>query len=305
MSELSLSDLKNQFKKEEEEKSKNSNSNNVDWYRFWEMAYDETAIVRFLPDADPNASHFLIEKHLHKLDVEIDGQTKKRFVPCLGMYNKPCPICAQAQKFYKEDDDKNGGKFYKKRSYIGQILIQKSPFDYEGSDHKLINMEPEIYEIIKKAIVLDDLDCIPTDYENGYDFRLNKTSNGKYASYSTSSFARKPSAVDMDKLKDTELYVLKDKLPREPKLEYVEAVLHAALTGEPFEWNNDDSGSSSTSSTDGIVASLPSDDATDDTVNDNGSDAIESKSTTKSSTSKSDSGVMDILARRRAEAAGK
>lgn len=246
---LDIESLKAKFQAEEDEKNKREKGgNNTDWYRFFDMDYDETALVRFLPDADPAADHFVIEKFLHKLDVEHEGKTQKRFVPCLTMYGDECPICKAAKAFYDDDDEKNGSRFYKKKSYVAQVLIQKSPIEYEGGDHKLINLEPKIYEVIKKAIVMGDLEKTPTDYERGTDFRLNKTKDGKWDSFVTSSFARKETALDMDRLKDVELKVLKDNLPRKPSLEYVNTVLNAALTGEPFVWDNKKSNDSETKS---------------------------------------------------------
>lgn len=237
-----LDALKAQFVQEEETAQKRTNGGtNTEWYPFWKMDFDETAIVRFLPDADATNTNFVIEKFLHKLDVEIDGKEQRRQVPCLSMFGKPCPICQVSQKFYKEDDDVNGSKFWKKKSYLAQIMVLDSPFDLDAEEdgsinpHKLINLEPKIYEKIKKAIMQGDLDEMPTDYAAGYDFRLNKTKDGKWASFSTSSFKPRSSELSVDP-KSLTLYTLKAKLPREPDLEYVEAVLHSALTGEPFTY---------------------------------------------------------------------
>lgn len=230
---FNLDDLISQFKESDQKKTSFSGG---DWYPFWKMDFDQTATFRFLPDGDPNASHFLVEKWQHRLDVTIDGKTEQRSIPCLAQYGKNCPVCNVAKKFYDDKDDDNGSRFYKKRSWIGQGIVVDSPFDYEDPDKqpKLISIGWQIYSSIKTAIMQRDVECLPTDYEKGYNLRITKTRQGTRANYSNSRFAPHPSAVDPDLLKEVELYILKDKLPREPDLKNVEAMLSSALTGEPY-----------------------------------------------------------------------
>lgn len=237
---LSLESLLGRFKEEDEKKQRQGDAKkpNTEWLPFWKIDFDQTMKVRFLPDADPNAGHFFKEKYLHKLNVSIKGKETQRQVPCLSMYGEECPICAVSDKFYKENDKVNGSRFWKKKSYIAQVWVVESPVEIEGSRHKLVNLESKIYEGIKKAMQQGDVDALPTDYEKGYTFRLNKTKSGTYADFTTSKFEIKPSALPQDVVASLKLFNLSEKLPRKPKLEYVEAVLHAALTGEEFVWNS-------------------------------------------------------------------
>ena len=231
---LSLDDLKKQYSDAE---TKTNFSNNLGgWYPFWKMDFDQTATVRFLPDGDPNAAHFLIEKWMHKLEVVIDGKSEQRNIACLQMYNKKCPICEAARKFYDEGDEDNGQRFYKKKSWIGQVIVIESPFDYDDPEQqpKLISINRKIYDSIKAAIMQGDLDTMPTDMAAGYNFRINKTRQGKWADYSTSRFSPKATAVEDSMSTGLELNVLKDKLPKEPSLGDVEGMLVSALTGDPF-----------------------------------------------------------------------
>jgi hypothetical protein len=230
---LSLDDLITQFKESDQKKTSFSNG---DWYPFWKGDFDQTATFRFLPDGDPNASHFLVEKWQHRLEVSIDGKTEQRSIPCLAQYGKNCPVCNTAKKFYDDGDEDNGSRFYKKRSWIGQGIVVDSPFDYEEPEKqpKLISIGWQIYSSIKTAIMQRDVECLPTDYEKGYNFRITKTRQGTRANYANSRFAPHPSAVDPALLEGIELHILKDKLPREPDLKNVEAMLTSALTGEPY-----------------------------------------------------------------------
>ena len=230
---LTLDDLKKQFA----DSDNKSTFNNADWYRFWNMDFDQVVTFRFLPDGDPKASHFLVEKWLHRLEVNIDGKNEVRNVPCLQMYGKRCPVCDTAKKFYDNGDDDNGSRFYKKRSWIGQGIVVDSPFTYDEPENqpKLISVGWQVYSSIKSAIMQGDVEAMPTDLENGYNYRITKTRGaGGKAGYTNSRFSPKASAVDPALMENITLHVLKDKLPREPDLANVEAMLDSALTGVAY-----------------------------------------------------------------------
>jgi hypothetical protein len=245
---LSLDALKQQFA--DQDNKSNFSQTFSEWYPFWKMDFDQEATVRFLPDADPSAAHFLVEKFMHKLEITTGGQAQQRNIPCLSMYGKACPVCKAAKKFYDEDDETNGSRFYKKRSYLGQVIVVDSPFDYEDMEAqpKLISLNPKIYGTIKAGIMSGDVEALPTDYDVGYNFRIRKTRSGKWADYSTSAFAPRGSAVDKDFLSTLKLNNLKDRLPKEPSLDYVQAALTSALTGEEFVDPNPNSDAKSSTS---------------------------------------------------------
>ena len=61
------------------------------------------------------------------------------------------------------------------------------------------------------------MENMPTDYMNGTDFRVTKTTKGQYADYSTSKWARKERALDENELAAIDsngLYNLSDFLPK-------------------------------------------------------------------------------------------
>jgi len=298
-----LAALQAQYKEKEvaEEKRKNGDGN-TDWYKFWDMDFDETATIRFLPDSNPDNPHFIQEKWVHKLDVEVDGKTQKRFVACINHehYGKQkCPICAASQNFYNEKsddyDEKLGSKFWRKISFIANIVVIDSPFEFEGPAQKLINFEgvTKIPEAIKKAIMSGDLDDYPTEIETGYNFRLNSIKDGQWAAYTTSNFAPKQTAIPANLQEGLEEVNLSEKLPKEPDMEYIEAVLHAALTGEPFEYKAPKKGGDDATA----VTSKPVAAKVEDTVDD------EVKETVVAEKAKTKVDVMDIVARRKKEGA--
>ena len=60
---------------------------------------------------------------------------------------------------------------------------------------------------------------LPTDYTAGVDFRLNKTTKGGYADYSTSTWARRErplSDAEMNAVNTHGLFNMSDFLPKKP-----------------------------------------------------------------------------------------
>ena len=55
---------------------------------------------------------------------------------------------------------------------------------------------PQIFKLLKSALMDPDMENLPTDYDAGTDFRLVKTQKGQYADYSTSNWARKERSLN-------------------------------------------------------------------------------------------------------------
>lgn len=202
------------------------------FYPFWKMPDDSQAIVRFLPDLDAdNNLGFLVESLQHELIV--NGQKKK--VPCLAMHGEECPICALSRKYYDEKNEEMGKKYYRKKSYIGQIIVIESPIEHDQSQLvKLIDFGPAIFKQIQSAFQSGDLEEAPYEFKGGYNFRIKKTKSGQYASYTTSSFAPKQTDLEDEVIEQLNLFNLADY--RGKKLDYatVEALLIADQTGQSF-----------------------------------------------------------------------
>ena len=86
-----------------------------------------------------------------------------------------------------------------------------------------------------------DMESLFTDYENGTDFRLTKTTKGQYADYSTSSFARKERGLNEQELEAIAkygLYNLNDFMPKKPTKEEVDMIydmFKASVDGELYD----------------------------------------------------------------------
>lgn len=108
-------------------------------------------------------------------------------------------------------------------------------------------MSPQIFKIIKSALMDPEMEDLPTDYKNGLDFRISKTKDGTYANYTTSKWARKERGLTDDELAaiDTHgLFDLKAFLPARPTAEHYAAIaemFEASVNGElydPERWGN-------------------------------------------------------------------
>lgn len=202
------------------------------FYQFWKMPDDSTAVVRFLPDLDAdNNLGFLVENLQHELIV--NGQKKK--VPCLAMHGEHCPICELSRKYYDEKNEEMGKKYYRKKSYIGQVIVIESPIEHDQSKLvKLIEFGPAVFKQIQAAFQSGDLEEAPYEFKGGYNFRIKKTKSGQFASYTTSSFAPKQTDLDDELIANLDLFNLSDYRGKKPELATVEALLLADQTGQSF-----------------------------------------------------------------------
>lgn len=208
------------------------------FFPFWKMPEETTTIVRFLPDLDDdNPMGFLVENLTHSLIV--NGE--KKTVPCLAMHGEACPICELSRQYYDEKNEELGKKYYKKKSYIGQVLVIESPFEHDQNQLvKLIDFGPKIFKIIQAAFKSGDLEAPPYDLKGGYNFRIKKTKAGQYADYGTSTFSPKQSDVDDGIIEQMELFDLKEWRAAPMDRATLEALLMADRTGQSYSDAGDD-----------------------------------------------------------------
>lgn len=219
----------------------NETAGNADWkkfFAFWKMPVDTVSTVRFLPDADDqNPMGFLVENLYHELTI--NGKREK--VACAKMYGEACPICELSARFYDKNSTEHnealGKLYYRKKSYIGQVLVVETPVEHDAEQLvKLIDFGPQVFKQIQAAFQSGDLEAAPYELKGGYNFRFRKTVTGQgQNSYTTSNFAPKQTDVSDELIDTMVLYTLSDY--RTPKIERVamEAMLAAAQTGASYE----------------------------------------------------------------------
>lgn len=277
----SLASLKSVFSPADTGNNTGGQTFTNNYYPFWNMKVGERAVIRFLPDAnEDNPRGFLVEKTFHNL--EINGQ--RRSIPCLTMYGEDCPICKISQAYYKANDKINGKKYWKNKQHIAQAIIVEDPLpanEETGEKHtgqvRYITLSFQLYNIIKDAFSSDELESIPYDYEQGYDFIIKKTEQGGYASYSVGTkFANKPRSLTEAELSNAydKVVDLSTLLPKNLGLEKVQAMLDAEMNGE--EYTDDSKPTSSVPS----AAARPTKPAAVDTVPSNGPAANDTTDTT-------------------------
>jgi len=291
-----LEQLKAAFAKAESTKDYENLPNN--YYRFWDMKENERCVVRFLPDGNENNPFgFLVQKVMHVL--EINGE--KKSVPCLSMYEDDCPVCKVSQEFYKVKDEVNGKKYWKKKQYITQALIIEDPLPVDektGENHegklRFIALGFQLYKIINEAFKSDEvLDSIPYNYEDGYDFIIKKTKQGKYDAYNVGSmFARKQRPLTDDEMAvvNENLIDLSTLLPKHPSQEKVDGMLEAAMTGGEYK-----DASKSTDDEGEITPPTPRSAATDDAPEPAPKEVKEPKEPKNKPSDDAQSDVEDIL----------
>jgi len=223
-------------------------------YPFWNIDEGTSTLLRFLPDSDPNNTFFWVERQMIRLTFPgvVGGDQKPTTVqvPCMEMFGENCPVLTEVRPWFKDPSlEDMGRKYWKKRSYIFQGFVNENPLDETAPENPIRRfvIGPQIFNIIKSALMDPEMENLPTDYVAGTDFRLSKTTKGQYADYSTSKWARKESALTEEQLAaiDTHgLYNLNDFLPAKPTAEGVQAIaemFQASVDGElydPAKWGN-------------------------------------------------------------------
>ena len=139
--------------------------------------------------------YFWIERNMIKLPFRaVKGQGDSKpitvQVPCVEMWNETCPILTEVRTWFKDKSlEDMGRKYWKKRSYIFQGFVVDSPLQEETTPENPIRrftINTGIYDIIKAILLRQDLEDSPTDYARGREFYLTKTTQGQFASYTTS-----------------------------------------------------------------------------------------------------------------------
>ena len=238
--------------KDQETRSSGSNRGPSDnaIYPFWNLKEGESSTVRFLPDGDSNNTFFWKERLMIKLPFAgIKGETDSRpvqvQVPCMEMYGESCPILAEVRGWFKDPSLEDlGRKYWKKRSYIFQGFVTDNALQEDGTPENPIRrfiIGPQIFQLIKSALMDPDMEEQPTDYTSGVDFRITKTSKGGYADYSTSSWARRERPITEEEKAAVDkngLFNLSDFLPKQPsevEVKVISEMFKASVDGEAYD----------------------------------------------------------------------
>ena len=250
----SLAEIRAKLKQSETRGSDNSQRSSGDnsVYPFWNIQEGKESVFRFLPDKDDTNTFFWVERAMIKLPfagIKGDAESKQVTVqvPCVEMYNdgSVCPILSEVRAWFKDPGlEDMGRKYWKKKSYIFQGLVTEDGLNETDSPANPIRrfiIGPQIFTLIRSALVDPELEDLPTDYINGLDFRLKKGSKGGYADYSTSNWSRRSrplTTVEQAAVDQYGLHNLADFLPKKPtdvELKVIKEMFEASVDGEAYD----------------------------------------------------------------------
>jgi hypothetical protein len=219
-------------------------------YAHWNIPEGTSATLRFLPDGDESNTFFWKERQMIRIEFPgVKGQDESKKVtvqvPCVEMWGETCPVHAQIRPWFKDPNMETlGRKYWKKRSYVFQGFVVNSPMEEQNTPENPIRrfiISPQIFTLIKQALMDPDMEELPTDYMRGTDFRLNKTQKGGYADYSTSGWARKERGLNEDELQSIAqhgLFNLNDFMPKRPGTDELRAIVEmfeASVDGQLYD----------------------------------------------------------------------
>ncbi len=246
----SLAEIRAKLQAQESRTGGNSTGGDNAIYPHWNIAEGSTAKVRFLPDGNSKNSFFWVERLMIRLPFAgIKGQADSKpvvvQVPCVEMYGEACPVLAEVRTWFKDKSlEEMGRKYWKKKSYLFQGFVRDNPLGDDRTPSNPIRrfvISPQIFNIIKNALMDPEMENMPTDYEGGLDFTIKKTSKGGYADYSTSSWARKETALNTEEraaIDSHGLFNLTDFLPKKPsevELKVIKEMFEASVDGQAYD----------------------------------------------------------------------
>ena len=244
-----LQAIREKLKQNEQRGSGTGSSDNA-IYPFWNLKEGGESVIRFLPDGNESNTFFWVERSQIKLPFAgIKGESESKDVmvqvPCMEMYNETCPILAEVRPWFKDPSlEEMGHKYWKKRSYLFQAFVIEDGLKETDSPENPIRrmiIGPQVFKLIRSALVDDELENLPTDYVHGIDFRLKKTQKGGFADYATSSWSRRERALkpaELEAIKTHGLYDLAGFLPKKPganELKAIKEMFEASVNGDAYD----------------------------------------------------------------------
>jgi hypothetical protein len=225
-------------------------------YPFWNVAENEPVQLRFLPNAVEDEENPYFWKEIQMINLEFPGvkggdESKRVFVkvPCVEMWGDTCPVHAELRPWFKDPSlEATARKYWKKRSYIFQGFVIDNPIAEDAAEApenpiRKFSIGPQIFNIIKEALMDPELDTLPTDYLNGINFRIIRTKKpgGEYNDYNTSSWSRKETPLTPEQAEAIEkygLFNLNDWAPKKPTADGVNAIFEmfeASVEGDLYD----------------------------------------------------------------------
>ena len=247
----SLADIRARLAQSENKQGGNSatgGDNSI--YPHWNIQEGQNATLRFLADGNQKNTFFWQERAMIRLPFngikgEMESKQVQVRVPCVEMWGETCPILTEVRTWFKDSSlEEMGRKYWKKRDYIFQGFVRENPLADDKAPANPIRrfiIGPQIFTLIKGALMDPELEELPTDILKGLDFRISKGSKGGFADYSGSKWARKESALTEAEQAAIEQYGLFDlstflpKRPGEVELKVMKEMFEASVDGQSYD----------------------------------------------------------------------
>ena len=207
-------------------------------YPFWNNPEGSSTTMRFLPDGDESNGFFWLERLIIKLPFPgVKGQPDARptevQVPSMDMWKaNTCPVTAAIRPWWKDEAlEDMARRYYRKKSFLFQGFVGENPNKDDQEPQNPIRrfiINPSVFDIVKSILLDKDLENSPTDYEHGRDFYLVKSTQGKFASYTSSKWAMKERAlneVERAAIEQHGLWNLSSFLPKKPDEAHLAAIM--------------------------------------------------------------------------------
>jgi hypothetical protein len=246
----SLAEIRARLAASESKQGGQSTGGDNSIYPHWNMEEGQSATLRFLPDGNTKNTFFWQERAMIRLPFngvkgEMDSKQVYVQVPCMEMWQETCPVLTEVRTWFKDKSlEEMGRKYWKKRSYIFQGFVRENPIGDDKAPANPIRrfiIGPQIFTLIKGALMDPELEELPTDYLKGLDFRISKTSKGGFADYSSSKWARKETALDeveQAAIAEHGLYDLSTFLPKKPseaEIKVIKEMFEASVDGQSYD----------------------------------------------------------------------
>lgn len=218
-------------------------------FAHWNIEEGQSCLLRFIPDADPKNTFFWVERAMIRLPFSgVKGGENKNVivqVPCMEMWGETCPVLTEVRPWYKDKSlEPMASTYWKKRSYLMQGFVRENPLDKDEIPENPIRrfiFTPQLFGVIKAALLDPELEEMPTHYERGLDFRVSKTKKGEWGDYTTSKWARKESSLtqlEREAIEKYGLFNLNDFMPKKPtdvEVKVIKEMFEASVDGQPYD----------------------------------------------------------------------
>jgi hypothetical protein len=246
----SLADIRARLQAADSNKGGQAGGGDKAIYPHWNMDEGSSALLRFLPDGNTKNTFFWQERAMIRLPFngvkgEMDSKQVMVQVPCVEMWNEVCPILAEVRTWFKDKSlEDMGRKYWKKRSYIFQGFVRENPIGDDKTPENPIRrfiIGPQLFTLIKAALMDPELEELPTDMLRGLDFRIAKTQKGGFADYNSSKWARKETALteaEQAAVTAHGLFDLGTFLPKHPtdvELKVIKEMFEASVDGKAYD----------------------------------------------------------------------